>query len=142
MNRFIKIQLRHFILKLKTKYIYKLIYKMNIHDKALISLKAKIDKTNPRGVYIGKYTHISFGAIVLSHDMARSLHTNTIIGDYCFIGANAIILPGVEIGNNVVVAAGSVVTKNIPNNCIVAGNPAKIIKDKTSTGKYGVLINE
>lgn len=47
----------------------------------------------------------------------------------CWIGANAILLPGVIIGQNSVVAAGSIVTKNIPNNVVVAGNPAKIIKE-------------
>lgn len=50
------------------------------------------------------------------------------IGDRCWIGANAIILPGVTIGNNVVVGSGSVVTKDIPNNSIAVGNPAKVIK--------------
>ena len=45
-----------------------------------------------------------------------------------YIGANAIILPGVEIGNFSVVGAGSVVTRNVPCYCVVAGNPAKIIK--------------
>lgn len=49
------------------------------------------------------------------------------IGDYVYIGSSAIILPGVTIGDNVLVAAGSVVTKSIPSNTVVAGNPAKIM---------------
>lgn len=51
------------------------------------------------------------------------------IGNDVWIGANCTILPGVTIGNNVVVAAGAVVTKDIPDNCVVAGVPAKKIKD-------------
>lgn len=51
------------------------------------------------------------------------------IGDNCWIGGQACILPGVSIGDNVVVGAGAVVTKNIPDNCVVAGNPAIVIKD-------------
>ena len=51
-----------------------------------------------------------------------------IIGDNCFIGMNSIILKGTEIGNNVVVGAGSVVHGKIPDNCIVGGNPAKVIR--------------
>ena len=47
----------------------------------------------------------------------------------CWVGANVILLPGVEIGFNSIVAAGSVVTKTVPNNVIVAGIPAKIIKN-------------
>lgn len=50
------------------------------------------------------------------------------IGDNCFIGMNSIILKGTTLGNNVVVGAGSVVHGIFPDNCIIAGNPAKIIK--------------
>lgn len=50
------------------------------------------------------------------------------IGDDVWIGGNCTILPGVTIGNNVIVAAGAVVTKDVPDNCVVAGIPAKVIK--------------
>lgn len=49
------------------------------------------------------------------------------IGNYSSIGANSIILPGVTIGERCVIAAGAVVTKSVPDGCMVAGNPAKII---------------
>lgn len=51
------------------------------------------------------------------------------IGDNVWIGGNAVILPGVSIGNNAVVAAGSVVTNSVPDSVMVAGNPARIIKN-------------
>ncbi|OMJ21617.1 putative acetyltransferase [Smittium culicis] len=50
------------------------------------------------------------------------------IGDNVWIGGGAIILPGITIGNNSVVAAGSIVTKDVPENVVVAGNPAKFMK--------------
>ena len=50
------------------------------------------------------------------------------IGDNVSIGANVSIIGNIKIGNNVLIGAGSVVVKDIPNNCVVAGNPAKIIK--------------
>lgn len=52
-----------------------------------------------------------------------------IIQDNCFIGANTIILPNVEIGENVIIGAGSVITKSIPSNVVAAGVPAKVIKN-------------
>ncbi|MFY4788436.1 acyltransferase [Aliarcobacter butzleri] len=51
------------------------------------------------------------------------------IGNDVWLGARVTILPGVRIGNRVIVAAGSVVVKDIPSNCIVGGNPAKFIKE-------------
>ena len=51
------------------------------------------------------------------------------IGDNVYIGSKCIILPGVRIGNNVVIGAGSVVTKDIPDNSVYAGNPARFICD-------------
>lgn len=59
-----------------------------------------------------------------------------IIGDDVWIGANAAVLPGVTIGSHVVVAAGAVVTKDVPENTIVGGVPAQIIKNLKSEGKY------
>lgn len=56
----------------------------------------------------------------------------TYIGNGTFIGANVSILPGVFIGDNVVVGAGSVVTKDIPNNHMAVGNPARIVKKYSS----------
>jgi len=50
------------------------------------------------------------------------------IGHTCWIGGRSVICPGVTIGDNVVVGAGSVVTKDVPSNVVVAGNPAKIIR--------------
>lgn len=56
-------------------------------------------------------------------------HRPIVIGEGCFIGANSIILKGSILGRNVVVGAGSVVCGTFPDNVIIAGNPAKIIKE-------------
>ena len=54
---------------------------------------------------------------------------NIVIGDRCWIGMNAVILPGVILGNNTTVGAGSIVTHSFPNgNCVIAGNPARLIR--------------
>lgn len=51
-----------------------------------------------------------------------------IIGNNCWIGEKCVILPGVSIGENTIIGAGSIVTKSIPSNCIAVGNPAKVVK--------------
>lgn len=58
----------------------------------------------------------------------NSDHAPIIIGNNCWIGENSRICKGVTIGNGSIVAANAVVTKSVPPNCIVAGNPAKIVK--------------
>jgi len=55
------------------------------------------------------------------------------IGRGCFLGARSIILKGVQLGDGVVIGAGSVVTRNVPDACLVAGNPAQIIRTKQAT---------
>lgn len=113
---------------------------MDIARTARISYGAKLDKTNPRGIHIGAETYIASGVIVFSHDFSRNLHVDTYIGEKCFIGVNSIIMCGVAIGDNVIVGAGSVVTKDVPAHCMVVGNPARIIKEGIDTGKWGKML--
>lgn len=64
-----------------------------------------------------------------------------IIKNNVYIGNNTLIMPGVTLGNNVIVGAGSVVTKSVPDNTVVAGNPARIISDIETTKKNLLLFN-
>jgi len=82
---------------------------------------------------IGNYVDIASEVMIYnsehnvhSEDM-RPIEEPVEIGDYVFIGPRAIILPGIKIGQGAVVAAGAVVTKDVPEKTIVAGVPAKII---------------
>lgn len=115
------------------------IYRMDISKSCLISFKTKLDKTFPQGIHIGDDTYLASGAIVFTHDFSRKIKKHTCIGKKCFIGANAIIMCGVRIGDQVVVGSGAIVTHDIPSNSIVAGNPARIIKSDIKTGRYGQL---
>ena len=133
------VKVRNALLSSRNWY-YRTIYGMNIADDVRISFKARIDKTNPKGLHIGSQTYIAFDAIVLSHDFSTRKHSaKTIIGEKCFIGAGAIILPNVTIGDQVIVGAGSVVTKDIPSHCAVGGNPARILKEDIHTIAYGMI---
>ncbi len=70
---------------------------------------------------------------ILSHDgstknyIGKSRIGKVIIGDRCFIGLQSIILPNVVIGDDCIIGAGAVVTRSIPSNSVVGGNPAKVI---------------
>ncbi|MDD2956706.1 MAG: sugar O-acetyltransferase [Oscillospiraceae bacterium] len=90
-----------------------------------------------REVRIGNYAMIGPNTVIttVNHPLSPkgrrghlAVAKPVIIGGDVWIGCNCTILPGVTIGNNVVVAAGAVVTKDVPDNCVVAGVPAKIIK--------------
>jgi acetyltransferase-like isoleucine patch superfamily enzyme len=131
--RLIVISIRHFI--------YTKLYGMDISSTARISVGARLDKTFAKGIHIGEDSYVASGAIIFSHDFSRNIHTHTYVGKKCFIGANAIIMPGVLIGDQVIVGSGAIVTKNAPSNSIVAGNPAKIIKTDIHTKRFGQLIN-
>ena len=90
-------------------------------------------------VTIGSHVNLAQGITVtaLNHNFADSEKrideqgvstTSVVIEDDVWIGANAVVLPGVRIGNHSVIAAGAVVTKDVPPHSIVAGVPAKVIK--------------
>jgi acetyltransferase-like isoleucine patch superfamily enzyme len=111
---------------------------MDIHPTAQFSLSAKLDKTNPKGIHIGEESYVAFDAAILSHDLTRGLYLDTYIGRRCFIGARSVILPGIRIGDECVIGSGSVVTKDVPSNSLVAGNPARILRsDLKIKGRYG-----
>jgi acetyltransferase-like isoleucine patch superfamily enzyme len=114
------------------------VWKMDIGEGSIISLSAKLDKTNPRGVHIGKYSVVAFGAAILTHDWVNNRHRDVHVGDNCFIGAHAIILPGVTIGDHCIVSAASVVARDVPAGSLVAGNPARVVESNVKTTHYGV----
>ena len=104
-----------------------------------------LDKLNKKGITIGENTLVASGTKILSHDHCKRtfndapFFADTAIGSNCFIAVNSVILPGVTIGDEVIVGAGSVVTKDVPSNCIVAGNPAKIIRENIKMNLFPLL---
>ena len=95
-------------------------------------------------VVIGSQTLLGSHVTIIDHAHGRNtfdelnLHPSErklfskgeiIIGERCWLCENAVILPGVHIGDGSIVAANAVVTKDVPERCVVAGNPAKVVKE-------------
>jgi len=89
-------------------------------------------------VYVGDYTMFgpnvtiaTAGHPILPELREKGLQYNmpVHIGKNCWIGAGALIMPGITIGDNVVVGAGSVVTKDLPSNVVAVGNPCKVLRE-------------
>ena len=137
----IRTRLRDIILFFRRLYFVK-VWKMDIHPFTLISRKAVLDRTYPRGVHIGEGSAVSFEAAILSHDHIMGKYCDTIIGKYCQIGARSMIMPGVCVGDHAVVGAGAVVTKDVPPNSIVVGNPARVVRVNIETTNWGKITFE
>ena len=78
----------------------------------------------------------------VSRNSAYEYGKEVTIGDNVWLGGNTVVCPGVHIGNNVVIGAGSVVTKDIPDWSIAAGNPCKVIRKITDADKRRLFHNE
>jgi len=115
---------------------------VKIGSRCFISTAIHNFGTEPWLVEIGNDVSITDGVVFLTHDGSSRLFRKKIpnmnvahgnrfapirIENNCFIGINAIIMPGVTIGANSIVGAGSVVTKNVPAMSVAAGNPARVV---------------
>lgn len=89
-------------------------------------------------IYVGDYTMFGPNVTIATaghpilpelREKAYQYNASVRIGKNCWIGAGALILPGITIGDNVVVGAGSVVTKDLPSNVVAVGNPCKILRE-------------
>lgn len=139
------------------KYSYKYFKECGIDFQGIpkyINYDVDFDLLAPEKIHIGGNTVIAKGSIVLVHDYSIECGLECIgknnpeyevqflkdvyIGYNCFIGARTFILPGTTIGNNCIVGAGSVISGSIPDNCVVAGNPARFIckTDEWAKRKY------
>lgn len=115
----------------------------------IIEGNVTLDKVYPSGIHIGNECLIARGVTILSHDHCKRigpnivdcLKTDTYIGNRCFVAVNATIMPGVHVGDECIVGACSIVTKDVPANCIVAGNPGRVIRKGIRMSPRAEIIN-
>ena len=108
----------------------------NIADGVVLESHLVLDTVHPSGIHIGANTLVASHSIILCHEHIKRDPNNpklpficdTYIGKNCFIGVGACILPGVHIGDEVVVGAATVVTKDVPSGSVIVGNPGRVVR--------------
>ena len=89
-------------------------------------------------IYVGDYTMLGPNVVIATagHPLLPELREQGYqynapvrVGCNCWIGAGAVIVPGVSIGDNTVIGAGSIVTKDVPANCLAVGNPCRVLRE-------------
>jgi acetyltransferase-like isoleucine patch superfamily enzyme len=134
-----KIIIKFLIISFFAKIIQKIriiLYRFKGYDFAysvIVERGLNLDRIYPQGIHVKENTLIASRVTIMSHDHCKRIENQPLLADVhigknCFIAVGAIIMPGVTIGDEVIVGSGSVVTKSVPSNSIVAGNPAKIIR--------------
>lgn len=107
-----------------------------IAPSASISLSSTLIGGGKDSIEIGEATLIAFKTLILARHPDGQVE-RVAVGKDCFIGGGSVLLPGITIGDKCIIAAGAVVAIDVPDRCIVAGNPAKIVRTGIDVLPYG-----
>lgn len=136
-KNFIFIQISRYCPVLSWKnWIYRRILGMKVGEHTAFGLMVMVDVFYPELITIGRNSVIGYNATILAHEyLIKEYRLGEVrIGDEVLIGANTTILPGVTIGDGAVVAAGSVVHKDVEPGTFVGGNPLRVLERKSPEG--------
>ncbi|MED3968415.1 acyltransferase [Priestia megaterium] len=119
-------------------WLYKACLGMKVGPQTSFALMVMLDIMFPEKIQVGRNTVIGYNTTILAHEYLITEYRlgDVIIGDEVMIGANSTILPGVTIGNEAVVAAGTVVHKDVAPGFFVGGNPMRVIYTKEEMEKH------
>jgi acetyltransferase-like isoleucine patch superfamily enzyme len=132
-KNFIVIQIARYTPFLAVKnWLYRTFLRMEIGEKTSFALMVMPDVMFPEKIKVGRNTIIGYNTTILAHEYLVDEYRlgEVIIGDEVMIGANTTILPGVVIGDRAIVAAGTLVHKDVPPGTFVGGNPMRVIYTK------------
>jgi acetyltransferase-like isoleucine patch superfamily enzyme len=130
-RNFICIQITRYSPSLQLKlWIYRHVLGMKVDEHAAFALMVMVDVFFPEKISVGRNTVIGYNTTILTHEyLIREYRLGEVkIGANVMIGANTTILPGVTIGDNAIVGAGSIVHKDVAADSFVAGNPLQVIR--------------
>lgn len=130
-KNFIIIQLARYTPFLSWKnWMYRTFLKMEVGEQTAFALMVMVDIMFPELIRVGKNCVIGYNTTILAHEyLVEEYRLGEVkIGDNVLIGANSTILPGVTIGDGAIVAAGTLVHKDVPAGAFVGGNPMRIIR--------------
>lgn len=130
-KNFIFIQISRYSPSLPLKrWIYRRILGMKVGKDTAFALMVMVDVFFPEKIHVGENTIIGYNTTILTHEyLTKEYRLGEVhIGSNVMIGANSTILPGVRIGDHAVVAAGSIVHRDVAAGSFVAGNPLQVIK--------------
>ncbi|WP_027409913.1 acyltransferase [Anoxybacteroides tepidamans] len=113
-------------------WLYRTFLRMEIGEKTALAFMVMPDIMFPEKIKIGRNSIIGYNTTILAHEYLIDEYRlgDVRIGNEVMIGANSTILPGVEIGDRAIVAAGTMVHKDVPAGAFVAGNPMRIVYTK------------
>lgn len=130
MKNFVIIQLARYtpIISFKN-WLYRTFLRMSVGEHTAVALMVMMDLMFPEKITIGKNSIIGYNTTILTHEYLIDEYRlgEVVIGNEVMIGANSTILPGVTIGDRAVVAAGTVVHKDVQAGAFVCGNPMRVI---------------
>lgn len=138
-KNFIFIQISRYCPVLSVKnWIYRRILGMRVGEHTAFGLMVMVDVFYPELITIGRNSVIGYNTTILAHEyLIKEYRLGEVrIGDEVLIGANSTILPGVTIGDGAVVAAGSVVHKDVAAGTFVGGNPLRVLERKSPEGVH------